>query len=267
MNTLLEKSRNELVTQSKRGKKELDGYTRYEKRLRSKVSSSNKTYNRIDMNNLFKNGILNVEVDVKGETDDYIVKISYNGFLDELNNELRRNNNQLDLRIIIRSLIIAFNKNDVYVKCTCPDWKFRFHYWATLKKYNEGEPQFMPTDETNPNNELGAGCKHVLLVLGNTSWVIKVASVIMNYIKYIEKSRVNIYQKIIYPTIYNKKYEEPTQTTMFDDEEKELDTSSDIIDKSNIYAKEKTQFKPGNPYQYKPKDTVKGQEEIEIEEE
>ena len=125
----------------------------------------------------------------------------------------------------------------------------------------------MPTDETNPNNELGAGCKHVLLVLGNTSWVIKVASVIMNYIKYIEKSRVNIYQKIIYPTIYNKKYEEPTQTTMFDDEEKELDTSSDIIDKSNIYAKEKTQFKPGNPYQYKPKDTVKGQEEIEIEEE
>ena len=56
-------------------------------------------------------------------------------------------------------------------------------------------PQFMPTDETNPNNELGAGCKHVLLVLGNTSWVIKVASVIMNYIKYIEKSRVNIYQK------------------------------------------------------------------------
>ena len=55
MSVLLEKSRNELISQSKQGKRENgDGKTRYEKRVKSRVSSSNKSYNKIDMNQLFK---------------------------------------------------------------------------------------------------------------------------------------------------------------------------------------------------------------------
>ena len=121
MSKLLEKSRNQLISQSKQGKRERDGKTRYEKRLKSRVASSNKSYNRLDMNSLFKDGILNLSIDVRGETDNYIVKISYGGFLDALKDELKRNNDELDLRVVIRALVIGFNKNEVYLKCTCPD--------------------------------------------------------------------------------------------------------------------------------------------------
>lgn len=712
MSTLLEKSRNQLISQSKQGKRERDGKTRYEKRLKSRVASSNKSYNRLDMNSLFKDGILNLSIDVRGETDNYIVKISYGGFLDALKDELKRNNDELDLRVVIRALVIGFNKNEVYLKCTCPDWcleentkikllngevhtikdiltKFnngediwvystddkgdfkpghvtdvwisgytnelikitldnnesimttpthrymlrdgtyieanklkinqslmplyfsyhngyecykknsildktvfnsvykqvaesvlsdkieeakkrtsddiiqihhqdynklnnypsnliplgkqehwkhhythlhesgnfekwqeggkkywateearkkqskvakrvfneyysthskeeiksykeaigcysddwkskisksnkkvwanyseeeyaarcemnritnnreeikkkhsesqkksyrehperieiskqnllkgietikgkpftishkenisksrlartpdkiqeanrkialtkiqkvfkvmlennlnldedsynkaveiikkdnkhittppykkyfnsfndmaeyfnlnhkvknieyihldspvpvyditvenynnfyvdagvilhncyRFHYWATIEKYNNGEPELRPADETNPDNELGAGCKHVLLVLGNTSWIIKASSVIMNYIKYIEQHQPRLYQKIIYPAIYNKQYEEPTQLDITDisDEEPELSSEEQDIDTANIEARKRGQFKTGNQYRIQPKDTIEGQESIEdIEEE
>ena len=57
MSTLLEDKRNDLISQSRRGEKEKDGKTRYEKRVKSKVASTVREFNQIDMNNLFKHGI------------------------------------------------------------------------------------------------------------------------------------------------------------------------------------------------------------------
>lgn len=129
MSILFEDSRTQLVADSKRGKKERDGKNRFQKRLKSHVASSVRQYNRIDMNELFKNNIITISIEVKGETDDYLVKISYGGFLDALKDELKRNNTEIiDLRLIIRSLIIAFNRNDVYISCSCPDFFYRFGY-------------------------------------------------------------------------------------------------------------------------------------------
>ena len=54
-----------------------------------------------------------------------------------------------------------------------------------------------------------------------------------------------MYQKIIYPAIWKKEYEEPEQLSLFDDED-ELATDTDTIDTSNVYAKTKNQFKKGN---------------------
>lgn len=127
MNILFEDSRNSLIANSKNVDKERDGKTRYQKRLKSHVASSTRQYNKIDMNKLFKEGILNIGIEIRGETDDYIVKISYGGFLDELRAETERNG-KLDLRIVIRALVIAFNKGDVYIHCSCPDWQYRFSY-------------------------------------------------------------------------------------------------------------------------------------------
>ena len=127
MNILFEDSRNSLIANSKNVDKERDGKTRYQKRLKSHVASSTQQYNKIDMNKLFKEGILNIGVEIRGETDNYIVKISYGGFLDELRAEIERNG-KLDLRIVIRALVIAFNKGDVYIHCSCPDWQYRFSY-------------------------------------------------------------------------------------------------------------------------------------------
>lgn len=381
---LFEDRRSDLVARSKRAQKEKDGKTRYQKRVKSRVSSSTKTYNRIDMNKLFKDNIMVVDIEVHGETDDYKVRISFGGFLDKLYKELKRKPDmKLELRDIIRAIVICFNNEDVYIHCTClhpstkiklldgtsptvkelkerfdsgeklyaysvddkgdfkpgeienvwisgsakefikitldndkeiittpehpylnrqgiyveardlktdddlkfhkiksigyvnlddtpiyditvkdysnflvdsgvilhncDDWKYRMAYWATLDEINSGDPELIPSDETNPDNTLGPGCKHSLLVLSNTSWIIKVASVINNYVKYMEQHMQKLYAEIIYPAIYKKQYEEPVQLTIDDtEEETELDDNEETINKSNEEGRTRGQFKQGN---------------------
>ena len=376
---ILEASRNDLLTKSKASNK---GRQRFKRRVKSKVASQVKQFNSIDMNKLFKDGILTVNVAVKGETDDYVVKMSFGGFLDLLRKEIK-NDEEIDLRAITRALINGFNKDDVYIHCSCPDfcldgstkikllngeivsvadmldkfnngeemWVYssdekgdfkpgkvsnvwisgyvnnlvkvtldndkeilttpnhrymlrdgsykeakdlcigqslmpnhkvknveyvvlendvpvydisvedynnfyvdagvmlhncyRFAYWATKNNINSGEPQNDNGKRIrNPDDRLGSGCKHILLVLSNNSWLIKVASVINNYIKYMKKYREKQYADIIYPAIYGKPYEEPVQTSMFDDDE--LASDEDTLDVSNEFGRTSTQFKKGN---------------------
>jgi len=248
MSNLLEDRRQQLIAQGKRGRKEKsDGKSRYEKRLFSRFSSSNRTYNNIDMDALFKNNILTVDIDVKGETDNYTVKIKFGGFLDVLQDQLKKQNNVLDLRTVIRALVTAFNTEDVYIHCSCPDFKFRQNFWVTMSDLNSGEPERRPSKITNPHNDLGPGCKHIMLILANTGWLIKVASVIVNYIKYMEKNRERLYQEFIYPAIYGKAYEGPVQQDIFGDE---LDSDTNTIDRANKEARAKGQFTQNNPYKY-----------------
>lgn len=256
MSILLEKRRDELVAKSR---KDIKGLQRYKRRFKSKVASSNREYNNIDMNKLFKEDIINIVIKVQGETDNYDVKISFGGTIEELKRELKQSN-ILDLRIITRALVRAFNRNDTYIKCTCPDFYYRFGYYATVNNYIEGEPQLIPSKKTNPDDNLGSACKHSLLVLSNTSWVIKVASVINNYINYIKVHRENLYADIIYPALYDKKYEKPVQQSILDKDE--LETTDKDIDRSNIYARTKTQFKPGNVYRI-PQGEIKNQSSID----
>lgn len=110
---------------------------------------------------------------------------------------------------------MGFNRGDVYINCSCPDFSYRYAYYASRNDINSGAPENRPSDETNPDDKLGSGCKHALCVLSNTSWIIKVAIVVWNYIKYIKKNETKLYQEIIYPSIYKKPYEEeqPSEET------------------------------------------------------
>lgn len=213
------------------------------------------------MNKLFKDNILDVNIEVVGETDTYLVTMSFGGFLDNLHDELKNDTDVIDLRKISRALTRSFNGDNVYVHCTCPDWKYRFAYWMTKDDINAGEPESRPSDITNPNNTKGTGCKHVLRVLSNNTWIIKVASVINNYIQYMEKHMQRLYADIIYPAIYQKEYEEPVQLDM--DDTDELSSDKDVIDISNKYATTKNQFQKGNEIgketRFKPKDSIKKQ--------
>ena len=259
---LYEDSRSQLLSKSKKGdnyvpSNQSKGKNRYERRLHSKVFHSVKDYNNINMNRLFKDNILDVNVSVHGETDDYSVKMSFGGFLDSLHRELKKNNDTLNLRVVSRALTSAFNSDNVYVHCSCPDWQYRFSYWATKNSITSGQSELRPANITNPGDTKGSGCKHVMLVLSNNSWLLKVSSVIFNYINYMEKHYAKLYADIIYPAIYEKDYEEPVQMDMFADEENpELETDSDTIDTSNKYARTKTQFKKGNEYRFKPNQQV-----------
>lgn len=249
MNFLLEDKRSQLLQRSKKAdnyvpSNQFNGKNRYERRLKSKVARSVKQYNSIDMNKLFKDNILDVNVEVTGETDTYIVTMSFGGFLDLLHEQLEKNNEILDLRTISRALVSAFNSDNVYIHCSCPDWKYRMAYWATVTDINSGEPENRPSDITNPNNTKGPGCKHTLLVLSNNTWLIKVSSVIHNYINYMKKHYERLYADVIYPAIYQKEYTDDVQLDLDNDDT--LITDKETISTSNKYAATKNQFQQGN---------------------
>lgn len=249
MSFIVEDSRTQLLQKSKKAdnyvpSNQAKGKNRYERRLHSKVAKSVKQYNSMDMNKLFKDNILDVNVEVNGETDNYIVRMSFGGFLDFLHEQIEKNNGQLDLRTISRALVSSFNSDNTYIWCSCDDWKYRMAYWATVKDINSGPPENRPSDITNPNDTKGAGCKHTLLVLSNNTWLIKVASVIHNYINYMEKHQQRLYADIIYPAIYQKEYEDEVQLDMTADDE--LASDSELIDIANKFATTKNQFQKGN---------------------
>ena len=234
MINLTEDSRRQLVSRSRSAEREKgDGKTRYEKRLKSRFANNVRNYNKIDMNSLFRTNILTVNIEVKGETNDYIVTISFGGFLDILHEYIERDKGEINLRTIVRALVDAFNRDNVFIHCSCPDWRFRFSYWATKDQIIAKDPENRPSDITNPNNTLGSGCKHCMLVISNHSWLIKVASTINNYIKYAEKNMKRAYAEIIYPAVYGKPYKEPVQLSVFDsdtlaDDATTIDTSNEI---------------------------------------
>ena len=90
----------------------------------------------MDMNGLFQHGILTVNIEVNGETDNYIVTMKFGGFLEELQKILRTQ--EFNLRAVTRALINAFNRDDVYIHCSCPDWQYRFAYWGSVNDINSG---------------------------------------------------------------------------------------------------------------------------------
>ena len=237
---LNEDSRSSLLAKSKQSKK---GFERFKKRVKSRVANSVKQFNQIDMNKLFKDNILTVDITVKGETDEYIVKISFGGFKGLIQDQIKRIG-KFDLKAVTRALINGFNKDDVYIHCSCPDWTYRYAYYATKNNINSGDAENRASNITNPDDKLGSACKHVLLVLSNNSWCLKVASTIYNYVNYMEKHYQKLYADIIYPAIYGKKYEEPTQLDIFDNDN--LETDKETIDKSNQYAVDKSRFQKGN---------------------
>lgn len=244
---LHEDSRTTLLAKTKRTDK---GFQRFKRRVKSRVANSVKQYNSIDMNKLFKEDILTVDVQVKGETDTYTVKISFGGFLELLHDQLKKQ--EFNLKAVTRALITGFNRDDVYIHCSCPDARYRFAYWQTRKKTSSGDPETRPANITNPHDNLGEGCKHVLLVLSNTSWLLKVASTIFNYVNYMEKHYDRLYKKVLYPAIFQKAYEEPEQLEIDGVHSDELETDTATIDKANVHARTKNQFKAGNEYRFRP---------------
>lgn len=249
---LREDSRNTLLSRSKSTQK---GFQRFKKRVKSRIANSVKQYNAIDMNKLFKQDILDVDISVTGETDSYIVKISFGGFCELIQKEIEKQQGVFNYKAVTRALIRGFNQDDVYISCNCSDWKYRFNYYATKNNITSGSPENRPSDITNPDDNLGPACKHVLLVLSNTSWLLKVSSTIYNYVNYMKKHYEKLYANIIHPAIYGTTYDEPVQLDIFDDT---LDSDTDTIDTSNEFARTKNQFKQGNTQgvRFAPKDDV-----------
>jgi hypothetical protein len=248
---LVEATRTTLVAQSRNAGQYKDtsrGKNRFERKKYSKIANAVKNYNEIDMNKLFKQDILQVNIPVVGESDEYTVTIKLEGVIGELQKNIKNNNNKLEFRSIIQSLTKVFNVSDVYVRCSCADFKYRFAHWNIIKNVSVDDSSQDPGPGkgiANPNDDKGRGCKHILLVLANGDWMMKVASVINNYCHFLSEKRPDAFLKLVFPKLYGVPADEADQNGIVADNE-DLETGKDLIDIINEYGKNRGKFKPGS---------------------
>ena len=248
---LLEANRTSLVAQSRNAGQYRDvsrGKNRFERKKYSKIANAVKNYNEIDMNKLFKQDILQVNIPVVGENDEYTVTIKLEGVIAELQKNIKNNSNKLEFRSIIQALTKIFNVADVYVKCSCPDFKYRFAHWNIIKNVSVDDSSNDPGPGkgiANPNDDKGRGCKHILLVLANGDWMMKVASVINNYCHFLSEKRPDAFLKLVFPKLYGVPAAEADQNGIVADNE-DLETGKDLIDIINEYGRTRGQYRKGS---------------------
>lgn len=247
---LQEDSRSLLVSKSRTAgpyKNQMRGKNRFERKKHSQIAKTVKQYNKIDMNRLFKEDILEIAIPVTGETDSYTVHIRMDGVIAEVARNIKNNKNKLEFRTIVQSLTKVFNSANIFVKCSCPDYKYRFAHWNIVNRVSVDDTSKDPGPGKgirNPNDDKGRGCKHVLLCLANGDWIMKVASVINNYIHYAEEKLQKPFIKLIFPKLYGVPYDEAIDNDVLPDDF-ELDSSTSIIDTINEYGKNRGKYKPG----------------------
>lgn len=241
---LLEINRGQLINKSKNSDNYKDtskGKNRWDRRNRSRIATRVDQYNKIDMNDFFKKDELRVGINVNGETSDYVVLIRYAGALKEIAEQIKRNNNKLEFKCVLIALQRVFNQGNVFVSCTCPDWKYRQAYHASRDGYNSGPVETRASDITNPGDTKGAGCKHVNLVLGNVDWLMKVSSVVNNYIHFMKETYERKYADLIFPKLFGMPYDKAVQLNLFDTDDT-LDSSEGEIALSNRFGRQRTRF-------------------------
>ena len=249
--SLLEDNRTTLVNKSRNAgpyKDKTHGKNRFERKRLSKIANTVKQYNQIDMNKFFKQDLLQVSIPVIGETDSYTVTIRMEGVVAELAKNIKNNNNKFEYKTIIQALTKIFNTANIYVKCNCPDYKYRFAHWNIINNVSVDDTSNDPGPGKgirNPKDDQGRGCKHVLLVLNNGDWLMKVASVINNYAHYAEENLQKPFLKVIFPKLYGIPAEEMVEQGLVDDD-KYLDSSAGLIDAINEYGKTRGRYKPGS---------------------
>lgn len=64
----------------------------------------------------------------------------------------------------------------------CPDFRYRYAYFATKYDYLWGPPENRPSNMTNPKDNIGATCKHLACILSNKKWLVKASSVVNDFI-------------------------------------------------------------------------------------
>ena len=217
---LQEKSRSELLSKSMTAKPTKSyNTTRFERRKLQHMKTSASIFNKLDMNSVFKADNLSLEIPVEGETDNYIVTVLFDGICKDLQRELKKNDYKLEFKVVYKSLIRAVRNQNIFIGCTCKDYKFRFQYLATKGKYNALQAQLVPAVQTNPDDDQGAGCKHILRVLDDLSWVMQLATALNNYILYMREHNEKLFNDIMFKAIYGMPYRTAIEKGIIGDNE------------------------------------------------
>lgn len=130
----------------------------------------------------------------------------------------------------------------------CDDFKYRFKHWSIVNNYGVDDTASDPGPGkgiVNPMDDKGRGCKHILVVLANQDWLMKVCSVIHNYINYAQENMLKPFQKVIFPKLYGISIEDAIEKDLVPEDTK-LDTEKHIIDVINDWAKNRGKYKAGS---------------------
>lgn len=247
-----EATRTQLVAQSRSVgvyKDQSRGRNRMERKKYTKIANAVKSYNEINMNDFWKSDILKVNIPVVGETDEYTVTIKLEGVVTELQKAVKNNQNKFEFKTIIQALTKVFNTTDVYVKCSCPDFKYRFAHWNIVKNVSVDDSSQDPGPGkgiANPNDDKGRGCKHLLACLSNGSWMMKVASVVHQYSLYMDEHKHDTFKKLIFPKIYGIPADEAANGNLLPEDDEVLDSDKSLIAAINDWSKNKGKFKKGS---------------------
>ena len=125
---------------------------------------------------------------------------------------------------------------------------YRFAHWNIVKGVSVDDTAHDPgpgAGIANPNDDKGRGCKHILLALSNADWIMKVASVIKNYIFYMEEHNQKAFTKVIFPKMYGLTPEEAQEKGIIP-EDVNLATDKNLIDQINDLAKNRGKFQKGS---------------------
>lgn len=130
----------------------------------------------------------------------------------------------------------------------CPDHLYNYAHWNIINNVSVDDTAHDPgpgKNIKNPNDDKGRGCKHILLVLSNGDWMMKVASVINNYIHYAEEHMQKAFMKLIFPKLYGIPADEAVENNLVP-EETNMDTEPHVIEVINKWAADRGKIKKGS---------------------
>lgn len=150
------------------------------------------SYTTKDFKNLnFKKLFIDDELLIVLRIGDYVVSIMFEGAFEELQHLVHNMRGPNRIKRITRTVVQealsrALDTEDLYVSCSCADFKYRFRYYATQKDYLFGKPaenRHPKFKKTNMDDEKGYVCKHLLTALYGKRWVPFAAKAWLDYIQ------------------------------------------------------------------------------------
>lgn len=123
------------------------------------------------------------DLDIYLRVGSYRVSVRLIKFKQTLNARLKKFKGDIT-KSITDALKYSFDKKRIEVACDCSDFKYRFAYMATQKKYGFNTDENRPAKIRNPKNKTGI-CKHIISVLNSPSTLIpKLVPYVRGYVNY-----------------------------------------------------------------------------------
>ena len=167
----------------------LNEYTRMDLLNRAKSEDPNRFSRRTDSKDsweLWRVGMQELDITedlyLYFKVKDYRVSIVLQKFKPILMKYAKGRFSGNNTKVIQKALNCAIKHCHILVKCECSDFKYRFAYMATKKKYGFDTNETRPSNITNPDLK-GGLCKHLISILNQPSkWLPYVVPAIRSYL-------------------------------------------------------------------------------------